>query len=148
MYFILKEGIVLEETLPILIGFIMGEDVIPKINSHRHTAELYLKEKGLYDSFLKSNMSAEDDYLVRVLGAIKLYAYGGTMYLYCNHSIYRKYYRLIKAYKEAGYKMVIVNFESCIAKVDERRKVGGGYNLQIIRGTDGKYNYNPLRNGD
>ena len=141
----------LSDNLPVRMGFILSNDqVLEKDRSHRYTATKYLRKTGLEKDYLNSDVSAEDDYLVLKLGAIKLYCSGGTNYCYCTNYTYREKYRIIKAYKEAGYKLIVANFEEAyeeppLIASDEKRE----YNRQFIWDSSlGKYTYNPIRIGE
>lgn len=138
------------EKLPIQIGFILRDgSVLQKIRSHRNTATIYLKELGKEVAFLQSDISSEDDFLVKRLGAIKLYVSSGKKYLYCNNSTYREMYRIIKAYIEEGYVLIRANFESAYDTGESRPNFSGIYNRQVVYNErTGKYEYNPKRIGD
>lgn len=142
---------VISDNLPIRIGFILSDGrILEKGRSHRHAAAEYLKKTGQEKDYLNSDFSAEDDYLVLKLGAIRLYCTGGTNYCYCTNYTYREKYRIIKAYKEAGYKLIVANFEEAyeeppLIASDEKRE----YNRQFIWNSSlGKYTYNPIRIGE
>ena len=139
--------------LPVIAGFILPNRVILQAAGigHCKVAREYLEKVGLYGEYRKSNVSAEDDYLIEYLGAIKVAAYRGVRYIYIPriHGWYLN--QIAKMYIRNGFKPLYMNANYSCDKADLDCS-DSNYNTTVIRRVtaDGKveYCYNPLRNGD
>lgn len=145
--------------LPVTTGFIFPNGAMLETDGtgHRKNASIYIRESGLmekYKQYVEKTSGGEDEYLIEVLGAVKVCHYCGTHYLYVPrlHGDYIDY--IVKKYEQAGYS--IKYFNTCIGlhvNVPTKSKIiNKGYNQTIVTliGLDGKkyYAYNPNREGD
>lgn len=139
--------------LPVIAGFILpNREILDAAGiGHCKVAREYLVNHKLYDRFLQTNMSAEDDYLIECLGAIKVAVYRGLKYIYIPQ-IHGWYLDMIsKLYIGQGFKPLYMNTKySCEKEYDNYD--GLDYNRTVVRRVtiNGKveYCYNPLRKGD
>ena len=145
-----------DSKLPIRTGFILSDkysdNIIEFYNGHRDTAWRYLLQHNLIEEYKKSEISAEDDYLVEHLGAMKLYhstfkEHKDLVYVRRQSDPYIN--RMIKLYEEEGWKIVYCNVINEELEGDQKRteKIVDDYNLTVIW-INGKYMYNPKRIGD
>ena len=145
-----------DSKLPIRTVFILSDkysdNIIEFYNGHRDTAWRYLLRHNLIEEYRKSGISAEDDYLVERLGAMKLYhsifkGHKDLVYVKRQSDPYIK--RMIKLYEEEGWTIVYCNVISEESEGNQRKagKIIDDYNQSVIW-INGNYMYNPKRIGD
>lgn len=152
--------------LPISAGFIFpnAEKLDTGTKGHRKEAFRYIVRNNLlelYDKYCQTRGDGEDDFLIEVLGAVKICHYFGKDYIYIP-KLHGDYIESIKVLYEAhGYiakefdPIFIEDFGIEIPE-NELDDIYEGisdislvsYNQTLVRGNDGEYTYNPKRDGD
>ena len=145
--------------LPVTSGFIFPNGFTLESNGsgHRKAAAAYIRENGLREKFKdyeKKTFGGEDEFLLDVIGAVKVCHYCGVHYLYVPrvHNEYIEY--IAQKYDAAGYKIKF-NDSCMVLNVNEffKKKITrDGYNKTVITRKDARgasyYIYNPNRDGD
>lgn len=145
--------------LPVISGFIFpnGTTLESNGNGHRKTALLFIRENGLGEKFREYEQrtsGGEDEYLIEVLGAVKICHYCGEHYIYVPrvHNYYIDH--IMRKYKTAGYHIKILNSGMVLnVKAFSKIKITcDGYNKTVISRKDVNgttyYIYNPNIDGD
>ena len=138
--------------LPVTSGFIFpnGEILGNNENGHRKTAEEYLAKKGLTEDFnryRRETCGGEDEYLVDVLKAAKIWHRWGQHWLYIPRLHGENIKQYIDEYKSNGY--TIKNDDN---DPEEIQIIKSKYNQTVVEYTDEDgnkyYAYNPNKDGD
>lgn len=147
--------------LPVSTGFILpnGTRLETDSTGHRKCAERYIREHGLkerYKAYEQETSGGEDEFLVDVLGALKVCHYCGIHYLYVPKipNEYKEYViTVIREYKKKNFHIKYLN--SCVEieiHISEKvRSTSKGYNrtvMETIENGKKRYIYNPNRIGD
>ena len=144
--------------LPVTTGFIFPDGTLldSGTKGHRKMAFRYIVEHDFleeYNDYEQKNGGGEDDFLIDVLGAVKICHYCGVHYIYVP-KLHGSYIDSIeKLYRYAGYK-VFYYYTDTVAnlKVSISYYKITSYNQLVVQGIDenGKkfYMYNPNREGD
>lgn len=144
--------------LPVTTGFIFPDGFLLETGGigHRKMAFRYIVQHGLQKKYYKYEQEkggGEDEFLIDVLGAVKICHYCGVHYMYVPklHGIYID--SIEKIYRNAGYKVLYYNTNTVEnLKVLVSNININSYNLTVVQGIDenGKkcYMYNRNREGD
>lgn len=143
--------------LPVTTGFIFpdGTKLDTGTKGHRKIALRYIKEYGLldkYNAYEQKRGGGEDDFLIEVLGAVKVCHYNGAHFIYVPklHGMYID--SIEKKYKKAGYNVQYYSPIACNVEVTLTVTSGTPYNRTVVMGVneygDKCYIYNPNREGD
>lgn len=151
--------------LPVITGFIFpnGEKLDTGTKGHRREAFRYIVKNKLldkYDEFCQTRGDGEDDFLIEVLGAVKICHYFGENYIYVPRphgdyiesvkKVYEEHKYLVKYYDTlytGGIKIEVPDSESCNMHEVIYDMSQISYNQTVIR-RKGEYIYNPIRDGD
>ena len=144
--------------LPVYIGFIFPDGTIldSGTKGHRKAAYRYIVDNNFlekYNKYEEETSGGEDDFLIEVLGAVKICHYCGRHYIYVPKLHGTFIDRMEKLYKNAGYKVCYLSTNiSLSVSVTVKNLNVTSYNRTVVCGMDkyGKkrYIYNPNRIGD
>jgi len=144
--------------LPVTSGFIFPNGFTLESNGsgHRKAAAAFIRERGLrekFDEYEKKTHGGEDEFLIDVIGALKVCHYSGVHYLYVPrvHNEYIEY--IAQKYDAEGYQIKI-NYSDMVLNINKffKKLTSDGYNKTVITRKDSRgasyYIYNPNREGD
>lgn len=144
--------------LPVISGFIFPNGFTLESNGsgHRKTAAAFIRENGLREKFKeyeKKTCGGEDEFLIDVMGAVKVCHYSGIHYLYVPR-VRNDYIEFIaQKYDDEGYQIKI-NYSGMVLNVNKffKKLTSDGYSKTVITRKDTRgvsyYIYNPNRDGD
>ncbi len=154
--------------LQLRTGFLLEDGtMIEAHGGHRKTAFDYIKQHSeLMKLFKESGFNEEDDFLLYRLNAIRLSHSRGHHLLHCTMITYLRNENIIQEYVHEGYIVHILGNNFHLDNTNQKNELSDSsiivegdrthpevqntvnFTSTVIRMPDGRYVYNPARNGD